>query len=131
MQHPSETNNTLCRCIKSSSKKAIVHFINREHANKTHISRRKLRKNSLPNCNVFINENLTIKNNKIAFLGRKRKCSGHLNEIYPRDGKVHFSSPEIYKGSILKIHHINDLSNLLPYHDFEENYREMICYSLQ
>ena len=35
------------------------------------ISRKNLRKSSLPNCNVFFNENLTVKNNEIAFLGKK------------------------------------------------------------
>ena len=45
-----------------------------------------------------MNENLTVKNDKIAFLGRKLKCSGHLNKIYTRDGTVHISSPEIHRG---------------------------------
>ena len=54
---------------KSSSKKAIIRF--RKHAKKGVISRKNLGKSSLPNCNVFINENLTVKNNEIAFLGKK------------------------------------------------------------
>ena len=45
-----------------------------------------------------MNGNLTVKNDKIAFLGRKLKCSGHLNKIYTRDGTVHISSPEIHRG---------------------------------
>ena len=109
---------------KNSSKKTIVRFINRKHAKKALLSRKNLRKSSSPNCSVFINENLTVKNNKIAFLGRKLKRSGHLNKIYTRDGTVHISSPEIHRGKVLKIHHINDLFNLFPYYDFGENYRE-------
>ena len=70
-----------------------------------------------------MNGNLTVKNDKIAFLGRKLKCSGHLNKIYTRDGTVHISSPEIHR-KMLKIYHINDLFNLFPYYDFGEHYRE-------
>ena len=109
---------------KNNSKKTIVRFINRKHAKKALTSRKNLRKSSSPNCNVFINENLTVKNNEIAFLSRKLKRSGHLTKIYTRDGTVHISSPEIHRGKVLKIYHINDLFNLFPYYDFGENYRE-------
>ena len=87
-------------------------------------SEKNLRKSSSPNCNVFINENLTVKNNEIAFLSRKLKRSGHLTKIYIRDGTVHISSPEIHRGKVLKIYHINDLFNIFPYYDFGENYWE-------
>ena len=81
---------------------------------KPSFSRKNLRKSSSPNCNVFINENLIVKKKEIAFLGRKLKRSGHLNKIHARDGgTVHISSPEIRRGKVLKIHHINDLFNLL------------------
>ena len=103
---------------KNSSKKTIVRFINRKHAKKALLSRKNLRKSSLPDCNVFVNENLTVKNSEITFLGRKLKRNGHLNKIYTRDGTVHISSPEIHSGKVLKIHHINDLFNLFPYYDF-------------
>ena len=93
---------------KNSSKKTIVCFMNRKHAKKALISRKNLRKSSSPNCKVFINENLTVKKNEIAFLGRKLKRSGHLNKIYTRDRTVHISSPEIHRGKALKIYHIND-----------------------
>ena len=123
----SPKDNEACHRVgvsKNNSKKTIVCFINRKHAKKALISRKNLRKSSSPNCNVFINENLTIKNNEIAFLSRKLKRSGHLTKIYTRDGTVHISSPEIHRGKVLKIYHINDLFNLFPYYDFGENYRE-------
>ena len=109
---------------KNSSKKTIVRFINRKHAKKALISRKDLRKRSLPNSNVFKNENLTMKNNEIAFLSRKLKRSGHLTKLYTRNGTVHISSPEIHKGEVSKIYHINELFNLFPYYDFGENYSE-------
>ena len=109
---------------KNSSKKPIVRFINRKHAKKALISRKDLRKRSLPNSNVFINENLTMKNNEIAFLSRKLKRRGHLTKLYTRNGTVHISSPEIHRGEVSKIYHINELFNLFPYYDFGENYSE-------
>ena len=109
---------------KNSSKKTIVRFINRKHAKKALISRKDLRKRSLPNSNVFKNENLTMKNNEIAFLSRKLKRRGHLTKLYTRNGTVHISSPEIHKGEVSKIYHINELFNLFPYYDFGENYSE-------
>ena len=109
---------------KNSSNKTIICFINRKLAKKALISRKNLRKSSSSNCNIFINENLTVKNNKIAFLGGKLKRSGHLIKIYTRHGTVHISSPEIHRGKALKIYHINDLFNLFPYYDFGENYRK-------
>ena len=75
----------VCHCVgvsTNNSKKTIVCFINRKYAKKALTSRKNLRKSSSPNCNVFINENLTVKNNEIAFLSRKLKRSGHLTKIY-------------------------------------------------
>ena len=37
---------------------------------------------------------------------------------------MHISSPEIHRGKVLKIYHLNDLFNIFPYYDFGENYRE-------
>ena len=116
-----------CHCVgvpKNNSKETIVRFINRKHAKKAITSRKNLRKSSSPNCNVFINENLTVKNNDIAFLSRKLKRSSHLTKIYTRDETVHISSPEIHRGKVSKNYHKNDLFNLFPYYDFGENYRE-------
>ena len=109
---------------KNNSKKTIVRFINRKHAKKALTCRKNLRKSSSPNYNVFINENLTVKNNEMAFLNRKLKRSGHLTKIYTKDGTAHISCPEIHRGKVLKIYHINYLFNLSPYFDFGKNYRE-------
>ena len=116
----------VCHCLgvsKNNSKKTVC-FINRKHTKKALTSRKNLRKSSSLICNVFINENLTVKNNEIAFLSRKLKRSGYLTKIYRRDGTVHISSPEIHRGKVLKIYHLNDLFNLFPYYDFGENYKE-------
>ena len=83
-----------------SSKKTIVRFINRKHAKKALTNRKNLRKNSSLNCNVFINENLTVKNNEITFLSKKLKRSGHVNKTYTKAGMVHISIPEVQRGKI-------------------------------
>ena len=123
----SPKNFEACRRVgvsKKSSQKTIVRIINRKHAKKAFISRKNLMKSPSSNCNVFINENLIVKNNKIALLGRKLKRWSHLNKIYTRDGTVHISSTEIHRGKVLKFYHINDLFNLFSYYDFGENYRK-------
>ena len=52
---------------KNNSKKTIVCFKYRKHAKKALTSNRNLRKSLSPNCNVFINENLTVKKPKLLF----------------------------------------------------------------
>ena len=37
---------------------------------------------------------------------------------------MHISRPEIHRGKVLKMYHINDLFNLFPHYHFGENYRE-------
>ena len=64
---------------------------------------------------AMFKENLTVKENEIAFLGRKLKGSGHVDKIYTKEGVMHVSSPEIHREKVLKIDHINDLFSLFPY----------------
>ena len=85
---------------KNNSKKTIVRFINRKYAKKALTSRKNLRKSSSPSCNVFINENLTVKNNENDFLSRKLNCSGHLTKIYERRNSAYFKSRNTQRKSI-------------------------------
>ena len=99
----------------NNSRRIIVRFTNRKFAKKVLLKKSKLRKipSTSRSYNIFINENLTLRNIKVAFL-----C---------------FSSPDIHRGKVLKICHLNDLFNLFSNHDFGENIREdnkMIPYSL-
>ena len=57
------------------------------------ISKKNLRNNSpkSPNCNFFIHDVLTVKNNEITFLGRKLENSDNLDKIYTKDGIVYIS----------------------------------------
>ena len=108
---------------KNNSKKTIVRFLNRKYAKKALISRKSLRNNTLRK-NIFINENLTVRNNKIAYISRKLKRSGEVEKAYTKDGITHVSSPNINRGKIIKIFHINELYSLFPDYDFRENHGE-------
>ena len=76
--------------------------------------------NLLLNYNIFINENLTLKNNKIAFVCCKLKCRGHIEKTCTKDGIVHILTPEIQKRKVLRVYHLKDLFSLFPDYDFEE-----------
>ena len=106
---------------KNESKKTIVRFVNRKHAKKALINRKNLR-NITAQKNVFINENLTVRNNKIAYLSRKLKRSGHVEKAYTKDGITHVPNPDINRGKIIKIYHVKELFNLFPDYDFGENH---------
>ena len=110
----------------NNSRRIIVRFTNKKFAKKTLLNRSKLQKipSKSVNYNIFVNENLTLRNRKIAFLCQKLKRADHINKTFTRDGTVHTSSPNIQRGKVLKIYHLNDFFNLFPDHDFGENIRE-------
>ena len=110
----------------NNSRRIIVRFTNRKFATKAFLNRSKLRKvpSTSLNYNIFVNENLILRYRKIAFLCRKLKRADHIEKTFTRDGIVHISSPDIQRGKVLKIYHLNDLFNLFPDHDFGENIRE-------
>ena len=76
----------------NKSKKAIACFLNRKHCKKALLNRRKLQnlvkeKHSFSqNTKAFINENLTVMNEKIAFNCRKLKRSGLVHACFTIDG---------------------------------------------
>ena len=80
---------------KTSSKKIFVRFVNRKYCKKTLINRRKLininletKYNFSKNNKIFINENLTRKNESIAFCDRKLKRNSEIHSFYTWDGIV-------------------------------------------
>ena len=78
--------------IATNKKKTIVHFLNWRHCKKALLNRGKLQnldkeKHSFSqNTKVFINENLTVMNENIAFNGRKLKRSGLVHACFTIDG---------------------------------------------
>ena len=105
------------------STKTIICFVNRKHVKqalynkKTFPSPKKYTFN--PNNNPsFIIENLTRMNESLAYQGRKLKRNDLVNPCYTRDGIVTIEINESFKAS--KIHHMNDLLEVFPNFDFED-----------
>ena len=103
-----------------------MHFLNREHCKEALLNRRKLRnldkeKHSFSqNTKVFINENLTVMNENIAFNGRKLKRSGLVHACFTIDGIVRIKKSENSKP--LKVFHMKNLRELFL--DFNFNLDE-------
>ena len=110
----------------NNSRRIITRFTNRKFAEKAFLNRSKLRKitSASLNYNIFTNENLTLRNSKIAFLFRKLKRADHIEKTFTRNGTVHASIPDIQRRKVLKIHHLKDLFNIFPVPDFCENITE-------
>ena len=83
------------RIGKSSPKRSIVRFVNRKVCKSALKNRKKLRsvdanKLGLPcTSKVFINENLSLYFNKIAFNCRKLKSAGKIMKVYSHEGIIH------------------------------------------
>lgn len=113
------------RIGKSSPKRSIVRFVNRKVCKSALKNRKKLRsvdanKLGLPRTSkVFINENLSPYFSKIAFNCRKLKRAGKIMKVYSHEGIIHIVRTVQEKPK--KIYHINDLSNLFPDFDFEDD----------
>ena len=126
---------------RNSSKKTIVRFTNRKFAKQALYNRKKLKsigKSTLGfNNDVFINENLTPVNNKIAYNCRKLKRQNLILKTYTINGTVHIVSNNIKRGKPVKVLHMQTLFNLFPdveyevRNDEEENVDELADESYQ
>ena len=110
----------------NDSRRIITRFTNIKFEEKAFLNRSKLRKitSTSLNYSIFTNENLTLRNSKIAFLFRKLKRADHIEKTFTRNGTVHASIPDIQRRKVLKIHHLKDLFNIFPVPDFCENITE-------
>ena len=66
----------------------------------------------------MISENLTRMNESLAFQGRKLKHNNVVSACYTRDGIFTIKINECLKA--VKVHHMNDLLELFPDFDFED-----------
>ena len=98
-------------------------FLNRKHFKKALLNRRKLQsldkeKHSFSqNTKVFINENMTVVNENIAFNSRKLKWSGLAHACFTIDGIVRIKNSETSKP--LKVFHMKILRELFPDFNFD------------
>ena len=70
------------------------------------------------NNSFFISENLTRMNESLAFQGRKLNCNNLVSACYTGDGIVTIKINE--RSKAIKVHHMNDLLELFPDYDFED-----------
>ena len=74
--------------------------------------------------NIFINENLTPTNNKIAFHCRELKRNGRIGKTYSRNGIMEILSKDIENGKKIEIMHMNTLHDRFPDFYFGEDAQE-------
>ena len=97
--------------------------MNRKHCKKALLNRRKLlnldkEKHSFSqNTKDFINENLTVMNENIAFNARKLKQSRLVHACFTIDGIVRIKKSENSKS--LKVFHMKNLGELFPDFNFD------------
>ena len=107
----------------NKSKNTIVRFLNRKHCKKALLKRRKLqnldkeKRGFSQNTKVFINGNLTVMNENIAFNNRKLKRGGLVNACYTIDGTVRIKKSDNSKH--LKVFHKKNLRELFPKFNFD------------
>ena len=80
---------------KADSKETIIRFANRKYGKKALLSRKqKLGKcvKFNPNTKIFVNENLTMMNENIAYNCRKLKRGGLIFSCFTRDDIVHIKN---------------------------------------
>ena len=103
---------------KVNSKKTIIRFVNRKYAKKALLNRKNLKKldkssSGLSNSNnIFINENLTPMNNKLAFYCCKLKRDGYVEKKFSR-GVVCIRCRDFQDGKTIKVLHFNSFFQIL------------------
>ena len=108
---------------RNSSKKIILRFTNRKFAKQALYNSKKQKsidKSTLGLTNdVFIKENLTPVNNRIAYYCRKLKRQNLISKTYTVNGTVHLISNNIKRGKPVNVFHMQALPNLFPDVEFE------------
>ena len=108
---------------KNNYKKVIARSVNRKVVKNALCKRKQLRtidKTSigLHNATIFLNENLTPENNKIADHCRKLKGDGTISKTYTSSGTNIICCNLIKDGKPQKVYHVNDLCEMFPDNDF-------------
>ena len=101
-------------------KKTIIRIVNRKFCKKALLNKKKLSSAAI-NDNVtqlknkvFISENLTNYNNKIAFYCRRLKKTSLVEKCYSRDRVVHIVTKDEWRDKATKALHMNQLLELFP-----------------
>ena len=126
------TSNDIEACHRIGKKnnrinrtKTIIRFVNKKHAKKALFNKKKLSQNhknysfNTNNNPLFISQNLTRMNESLASQGRKLKRNNLVNAYFTRDGIVTIKISDLSK--VIKVYHMNDLLDLFPYFDFDDD----------
>ena len=111
-----------CHRLGKKNKNVAVRFINRKHRLKALRKKKKLKaidKNAIGICNanLFISENLTPTNSKLAFNCRNLKRDVEIEKCYTINGIVHI----VKNNKLMKLYHLKDRQELLPEHAFDNS----------
>ena len=107
------------RKYKNNSKKFIVRFANGKVVKNAICKRKQLKaidKTSigLQNPTIFMNENLTPENNKIAYHCRNLKRDGTISKTYTSNGTNIICCNILENGKPQKVYHVNILCVMSP-----------------
>ena len=118
------TSNEIEACHRLGKKKknVIIRVINRKHCLKALRNKKKLKsidKNAMgiPNVNLFIIENLTPGNSKIAFNWQKLKRDCEIEKCYTINGIALIAK----NNKLMKIYHLKDLQEPFPEYLFDNS----------
>ena len=111
-----------CHRLGKKKKNVIVWVINRKHCLKALRNKKKLKsidKNTIgiPNANLFISENLTPANSKLAFNCQKLKRDSEIEKYNTIKGIVHIAK----NNKLMKIYYLKDLQELFPEYVFDNS----------
>ena len=102
-------------------------MINHKFCKKPFLNRKKLSSVVINNNEIqlknklFMKENLTNYNNKIALYCRKLKKASLVEKCYSRDGEVHIMTRDGWWDKATKVFHMNQLLELFPDFIFGNN----------
>ena len=111
-----------CHRLGKKQKDVIVRVVNRKHCLQALRNKKKLmsvdkKALGIPNARLFLSENLTPVNSKLAFYCRKLHRDGEIEKSYTINGIVTI----IKDNDKLKIHHLKDLQELFPEYVFHDD----------
>ena len=122
-----EACHRIGRSKDGKQKKTILCIVNRKFCKKALLNRKKLSSVALHDNEihlknkVFISENLTNYNNKIAFYYRKLTKASLVEKCYSSNGVVHIVTKDEWRDKATKVLHMNQLLELFSEFVFSDS----------
>ena len=113
----------------NGSKKTIIRFVNRKYCKKALLNRKQLERINLKKhhlvsgTRIFINENLTVKNEHLAFNCRQLKKGNYIFSTFTKNGTVYVKQNENSRPvAILNMNVLHDM--FLKFYDISKEGNE-------